>query len=129
MAQSSPHFGRIRSSDSYWIALVSIDVLIAKRLKPSGRLGDQKTVRFGSGAGPRLYRVCSMRNALFVTSVRPSSPMPPTTSVTHTGSPEKSSLYSGARRKRTMRHLMTRSSMISWACDSVSVPSRRSRSK
>ena len=54
MAQSSPDFGRIRSSDSYWIALVSIDVWIAKRLKPSGRLGDQKTVRLGSGAGPRL---------------------------------------------------------------------------
>ena len=54
MAQSSPNFGRIRSSDSYWIALVSIDVLMAKRLKPSGRRGDQNTVRLGSGAGPRL---------------------------------------------------------------------------
>ena len=129
IAQSSPHFGRIRSSDSYWIALVSIEVLMAKRLKPLGRRSDQNTVRFGSGAGPRLYSVCSMRKAVFVTSVRPSSPMPPRVSVTHTGSPENSALYSGARRKRTMRHLMTRSSMISWACPSVSVPSRRSRSK
>ena len=56
MAQSSPHFGRIRSSDSYWIALVSIEVLIAKRLKPSGRRGDQNTVRFGSGAGPEVVQ-------------------------------------------------------------------------
>src|SRR5678809_101814 len=36
-----------------------------------------------------------MRNALLVTSVRPSSPMPPTTSVTHTGSPEYNALFSG----------------------------------
>src|SRR6478672_5819962 len=117
MAQSSPHLGRMRSSDSYWMELVSMDTFVAKRLKASGRLGDQNTVRLGSGAGPRLYSVWSVRKADLVTSVRPSSPWPPTTSVTQTGSPEKSWLYSGARRKRTMRHLMTTSSMISCACD------------
>jgi len=106
-----------------------MDVFTANRLKPSGSRVDQNTVKFGSGAGPRLLSVCSMRNDVLVTSVRPSSPMPPIDSVTHTGSPENSWLYSGARRKRTSRHLITRSSMISWACDSVSVPSRRSRSK
>jgi hypothetical protein len=41
MQLSSPHFGRIRSSDSYWIALVSIETLIAKFLKPTGSRGDQ----------------------------------------------------------------------------------------
>ena len=54
MAASSPHVGRIRSSDSYWIALVSIDTWAQKRLKPSGSRGDQNTVRFGSGAGPEV---------------------------------------------------------------------------
>src|SRR5678815_4143510 len=92
--QSSPHLGRIRSSDSYWIALVSIDAFTANRLKPSGSRVDQNTVRFGSGAGPRLLSVCNMRNDVLVTSVRPSSPMPPIDSVTHTGSPENSWLYS-----------------------------------
>ena len=51
-------------------------------LKPSGRAVDHSTVRFGSGAGPRLYRVCSIRKELRVTSVRPSSPIPPMDSVT-----------------------------------------------
>ena len=48
--------------------------------------------------------------------------MPPIDSVTQVGSPENSSSYSGVRRKRTIRSLMTKSSMISWACASVSVP-------
>ena len=57
MAASSPYFGRIRSSDMYWIELVSIEHFAAKRLKPSGRRGDQPMVRLGSGAGPRFVRV------------------------------------------------------------------------
>ncbi len=54
MAVSSPYFGRIRSSDSNWRAEVSTAVFAANSLKPRGRRGDQKTVRLGSGAGPRL---------------------------------------------------------------------------
>jgi hypothetical protein len=48
----------MRSSDSYWIADVSMDARAQKRLKPSGSAGDHRTVMFGSGAGPRLYSVC-----------------------------------------------------------------------
>ena len=35
----------------------------------------------GSGAGPRLVSVCSMRKLVRVTSVRPSRSMPPMHSV------------------------------------------------
>ena len=70
-----------------------------------------------------------MRKLVFVTSERPSSPMPPIDSVTQVGSPANSSSYSGVRRKRTMRSLITKSSMISCACSSVSAPAARSRSK
>ena len=58
MAVSSPNRGRMHSSDSYWIELVSIDTCAQKRLNPSGSCGDQNTVMFGSGAGPRLRSVC-----------------------------------------------------------------------
>ncbi len=54
IAVSSPQRGRISSSDSYWIALVSSETWAQNRLNPSGSAGDQNTVRFGSGAGPRL---------------------------------------------------------------------------
>ncbi len=70
-----------------------------------------------------------MRKLVLVASDRPSSPIPPMDSVTQVGSPAKSSSYSGVRRKRTIRSLMTKSSMISWACSSVSRPAARSRSK
>ena len=70
-----------------------------------------------------------MRKLVLVTSERPSSPIPPIDSVTHVGSPANSSSYSGVRRNRTIRSLMTKSSMISWACSSVSRPSLKSRSK
>jgi hypothetical protein len=70
-----------------------------------------------------------MRKLDFVTSDRPSSPIPPIDSVTQVGSPANSSSYSGVRRKRTMRSLMTKSSMISCARSSVSAPEARSRSK
>ncbi|GAA3412960.1 hypothetical protein GCM10018952_27760 [Streptosporangium vulgare] len=58
MAVSSPWTGRIRSSDSYWTELVSIDRRAQNRLNGSGSRCDQNTVRFGSGAGPRLRSVC-----------------------------------------------------------------------
>jgi len=87
---SSPNRVRIRSSDSYWIELVSMETCAQNRLNPSGSPGDQSTVRFGSGAGPRLYRVCRQRKLVRVTSGRPSRPMPPIDSVTQVGSPENS---------------------------------------
>ena len=49
-----PEPGRIRSSDSYWIELVSMETCAQNRLNGSGSAGDHSTVRFGSGAGPRL---------------------------------------------------------------------------
>ncbi|GAA3026108.1 hypothetical protein GCM10020229_41740 [Kitasatospora albolonga] len=54
MAVSSPKRGRISSSDSYCTLEVSIDTWAQNSLKPWGSCGDQKTVMFGSGAGPRL---------------------------------------------------------------------------
>jgi len=48
-------------------------------------------------------------------------------SVTQVGSPEKSWSYSGVRRKRTMRSLMTKSSLSSCARSSVIRPPARSR--
>src|SRR5690625_7365855 len=92
------------------MADVSIETWAQKFLKPSGSSFDHSTVRFGSGAGPRLYRVCKKRNEVRVTSGRPSSPMPPMDSVTQVGSPENRASYSGVRRKRTMRSLMTKRS-------------------
>jgi len=101
----------------------------AKLRKPSGKRGEYQIVRFGSGAGPRLKRVCRKRKLVLLTNGRPSSPMPPIDSVTHVGSPANSSSYSGVRRKRTMRNLITKSSTISCACCSLIVPAFRSRSK
>ena len=54
IAASSPHDSRMRSSDSYCSAEVSMDTCVQNCLKPSGRRSVQNTVRFGSGAGPRL---------------------------------------------------------------------------
>lgn len=54
IAVSSPYFGRISSSDSNWSAEVSMATFEANSLNPAGSRCDQKTVRFGSGAGPRL---------------------------------------------------------------------------
>ena len=61
IAVSSSSAVRSRSSDSYWIAEVSSDTCAQNRLNPSGSAADQSTVRFGSGAGPRLYSVCRNR--------------------------------------------------------------------
>ena len=127
IAVSSPVTDRSSSSDSYWMLLVWIDIRAAKSLKPCGSSGDHSTVRFGSGAGPRLFSVCSSRNDVRVTSVRPSLPIPPIASVTHVGSPENSASYSGVRKNRTIRSLMTKLSISSWARDSSIRPSSRSR--
>src|SRR5947207_6198820 len=98
-APSSPHERRMISSLSNWIELVSIATFALKLRKPSGRLGEYQIVRFGSGAGPRLYSVCRKRKLVLVTSDRPSSPMPAMDSVTQVGSPANNSSYSGVRRK------------------------------
>ena len=127
IAVSSPVTSRSSSSDSYWRLLVSTEICAAKSLKPCGSRADHSTVMFGSGAGPRLFSVCSSRNDVLLTSVRPSLPMPPIASVTHVGSPENSESYSGVRRNRTIRSLITKSSISSWAADSSIRPSSRSR--
>ncbi len=54
IAASSPHAARMRSSDSYCTAEVSIVTRAQKSLNPLGSAALQKTVMFGSGAGPRL---------------------------------------------------------------------------
>ena len=64
-------------------------------LKFSGKRSDHRTVRFGSGAGPKLIRVCKKRKDIFVTMWRPSLHIPPMDSVTQVGSPLNSSSYSG----------------------------------
>src|SRR5664279_6273606 len=94
IAASSPQELRISSSDSYWMAEVSMDTFAQNFLKDAGSLSLHSTVRLGSGAGPRLYSVCSMRKELRVTSGRPSSPIPPIDSVTQVGSPENRLSYS-----------------------------------
>ena len=49
----------IRSSFSYWMEEDLMEVLAQNRLKFSGRLVDQSTVRLGSGAGTQVYpEVC-----------------------------------------------------------------------
>ena len=54
IAPSSPQERRMVSSLSNWIELVSIATFATKRRNASGRRGEYSTVRFGSGAGPRL---------------------------------------------------------------------------
>ena len=57
MAPSSPHAVRMRLSLSNCSELVSMATFAENRRKGSGSLGEYQIVRFGSGAGPRLYRV------------------------------------------------------------------------
>src|SRR5215475_15709090 len=95
IAPSSPQALRMSESLSNCNALVSIATLAANLRKLSGNFGEYQMVRFGSGAGPRLYSVCRKGKLVFVTSGRPSSPTPPMDSVTQVGSPAKSSSYSG----------------------------------
>ena len=67
-----------------------MEVSAQKSRKPFGRFSDHSTVRFGSGAGPSVFSVFSMRKDDLVTSGRPSMAMPPSDSVTQVGSPENS---------------------------------------
>ena len=78
------------SSFSYWIDEVLIDILAQNFLKFCGSFLDHRTVILGSGAGPRLSRVCRYLNDVFVTIGTPSIDTPPMDSVTHVGSPENS---------------------------------------
>ena len=93
----------------------------------SGSPTDQSTVRLGSGAGPRLLSVCKILNEDFVTSVLPSTPVPPIDSVTHVGSPEKSSLYSLIRINLIILSFITKWSISSCAPSSVKIPRSMSR--
>ena len=103
-----------------------MEVFAQNFLKFNGSLVDHSTVRFGSGAGPRLVRVCRKRKDILVTMWRPSMPTPPMDSVTQTGSPENRSLYSGVRANLIRRSFMMKWSMNSWICSSVKVPSFKS---
>ena len=120
---SSPKRGRIISSFSYWIER-GVDRHLGGELLEA--LRQLPVTRRRSGSAPEPGRGCRASagsgSEVLVTSGRPSSPMPPIASVTQVGSPENSSSYSGVRRNRTMRSLMTKSSMSSWANSSVIVP-------
>ena len=80
------------SSFSYWIAEVLIDIFAQYSLNPCGNLVDHNTVKFGSGAGPKLSNVCNTRNEFLVTNGNPSVDIPAIDSVTQVGSPENNSL-------------------------------------
>src|SRR5690606_23042211 len=95
------------SSFSYWMALDLMDILAAYFLKFSGNCVDQRMVKFGSGAGPKLSNVCKKRKEFFVTIGRPSRAIPAMDSVTQVGSPLKSSLYSGVLANFTRRSFIT----------------------
>ena len=69
-----------------------MDTLVANFLNSTGNLLDHRIVKFGSGAGPMVYRVFKILKLFFVTKVLPSLPIPPITSVTQVGSPENNSL-------------------------------------
>ena len=53
-----------------------MEIAAQKSLYPWGRAGSQKMVMFGSGAGPKLRRVCSRRKDVLVTWARPSREKP-----------------------------------------------------
>ena len=69
-----------------------MDTFAQNALKGSGNCFDQRTVKFGSGAGPRLYNVFKKRYVFLVTSVFPFYIIPPRDSVIHIGSPPNNSL-------------------------------------
>ncbi len=85
-----------------------MDVLAQNILNFSGSLVDHSTVKLGSGAVPRLFRVCRNRKDIFVTMCLPSIPTPPMDSVTQVGSPENRALYSGVRANFTSRSFITK---------------------
>ena len=96
-------------------------------LKSAGRRLLQSTVKFGSGAGPKLVSVCNILNEVRVTNVLPSTPIPPILSVTQVGSPEKSSLYSLVRINFTILSFITKWSISSCAPLSSKTPRSMSR--
>lgn len=85
-----------------------MEYLAQNSLKFFGKFLDHNTVKLGSGAGPILAKVWSIRNDVLVTNVRPSIPIPPIDSVAHTGSPAKISLYSGVRMNLMILNFMTK---------------------
>src|SRR6478736_4214829 len=97
------------------MALDLMDIFVAYSLNASGNLVDQRIVKFGSGAGPKLFKVFKNRNEFFVTSGRPSRAIPPIDSVTQVGSPLYKSLYSGVLANFTRRSFITKWSTISCA--------------
>ena len=88
-------------------------------LKFSGKSLLHKTVKFGSGPLPKLVSVCKILKEFLVTSAFPLSLTPPIDSVTHVGSPLKSSSYSGVLKCLAIRSLITKLSINSWASASV----------
>jgi hypothetical protein len=48
----------MRSSFSYWMEEVWMDILAQYFFQLAGSLVDQRTVRLGSGLGPKFVRVC-----------------------------------------------------------------------
>jgi formate C-acetyltransferase len=80
----TPDYNELFSGDPTWVTEsiggVGIDgrPLVTKIfaqyvLKLSGKRTDHNTVKFGSGAGPKLSNECKKRNEFFVTSGRPST--------------------------------------------------------
>src|SRR3954451_13133877 len=104
------------------MALDLIDIFATYFLNASGNLVDQRIVKFGSGAGPKLSNVCKKRKELFVTNGRPSSAIPPIDSVTQVGSPLYKSLYSGVLANLTRRSFIIKWSTNCCASFSVKVP-------
>src|SRR5699024_9137103 len=105
---SEPHCSRSKLSFSNWIEELSIAILLAYVRKPSGKFSEYKTVKFGSGDGPMLVNVCNIRKSFFVTSERPSKPIPAIDKVAQIGKPENNWLYSGVRANFTIRSFITR---------------------
>ena len=104
------------------------EILAAYLRKFSGKRDEYNTVKLGSGEGPIFSNVCKKRKSFFVTIERPSIPIPATSSVAHTGSPENNSLYAGIRANLTIRNFITIWSINSCASLSVNVPASKSLS-
>jgi hypothetical protein len=90
----------MRASFSNWMEEVSMDTRAANSRKPScwllldtppsaGEEASQRTVMLGSGAGPKLRKVCKRRKLVFVTRLWPRLSEPPTARVAQVGSPAK----------------------------------------
>ncbi|MNI59373.1 hypothetical protein D3C73_1145320 [compost metagenome] len=82
-------------------------------MNPSGNLSDHNTVIFGSGADPKLVKVCRYLKEFLVTNVLQLTPIPPNDSVTQVGSPANKSLYSGVLKCLTNLNLIINWSIIS----------------